>query len=58
MSALEDAVSCVDWIEFNGINGALKVANGDCPLLVVSALGANQCTGIKVLCIDQSNNLY
>jgi len=58
LSALEASVSCVDWIEFNGINGALKVTNVDCPLLVVSALGANQCTGIKVLWIDQSNNLY
>ncbi len=58
LSALEASVSCVDWLEFNGLNGKLMVTNVDCPLLVVSALGANQCTGIKVSWLDNSNNHY
>ena len=36
----------------------MKVTNVDCPLLVVSALGANQCIGIKVSWSDKSNNQY
>ncbi len=58
LSAIEASVSCVDWLEFNGLDGDLKVTNVDCPLLVVSALGANQCTGIKVSWTDKSNNHY
>ena len=58
LSAIEASVSCVDWLEFNGLNGGLKVTNVDCPLLVVSALGANQCIGIKVSWSDKSNNQY
>ena len=58
LSAIEASVSCVDWLEFNGLNGGLKVTNVDCPLLVVSALGANQCIGIKVSWADKSNNQY
>lgn len=58
LSAIEASVSCVDWIEFNGLDGDLKVTNVDCPLLVVSALGANQCSGIKVSWVDRSNNQY
>ena len=58
LSAIEASVSCVDWLEFNGLNGGLKVTNVDCPLLVVSALGANQCIGIKVSWSDKSNNHY
>ena len=58
LSAIEASVSFVDWLEFNGLNGGLKVTNVDCPLLVVSALGANQCIGIKVSWSDKSNNQY
>jgi len=58
LSAIEASVSCVDWLEFNGLNGGLKVTNVDCPLLVVSALGANQCIGIKVSWSDKSSNQY
>ena len=58
LSAIEGSVSCVDWIEFNGLDGDLKVTNVDCPLLVFSALGANQCSAIKVSWVDRSNTQY
>ena len=58
LSAIEASVSCVDWLEFNGLDGDLKLTNVDSPLLVVSALGANQCTGIQVSWTDKSNNHY
>ena len=59
LSAIQASVSCVDWLEFNGLDGGeLKVTNVDCPLLVVSVLGANQCRGIKVTWTDRSKNQY
>jgi len=58
LSALEASVCCVDWLEFNGLNGTLKITNVDCPLLVVSALGANKCIDIKVSWTDENKNQY
>ena len=29
LSSLEASVSCVDWIEFNGLDGELKIVNHD-----------------------------
>jgi hypothetical protein len=58
LSALEASVSCVDWLEFNNLNGDLKITNVDCPLLIVSALGANNCSGIRVSWIDENKNQF
>ena len=58
LSSLEASVSCVDWIEFNGLDGELKISNVDCPFLIIAALGASQCSGVKASWTDQDNNSF
>jgi hypothetical protein len=58
LSSLEASASCVDWIEVSNGSGELKISNVDSPFLVVSALGANQCNGLKVSWIDQEKNQF
>ena len=58
LSSLEASASCVDWVEVNSANGELKISNVDSPLLVVSALGANQCSRLKVFWVDQDENQF
>jgi len=58
LSSLEASAGCVDWIEVNGGVSELKISNVDSPFLVVSALGANECLGIKVLWTDQEKNQF
>ena len=58
LSSLEASVSCIDWIEFNGLEGKLQISNVDCPFLVIAALGANQCFGVNASWIDQDNHCY
>ena len=58
LSSLEAAASSVDWVEVNGGVSELKISNVDSPFLIVSALGANQCNGLKVSWIDQEKNQF
>ena len=58
LSSLEASAGCVDWIEVSNGSGELKISNVDSPFLVVSALGANECLGIKVLWTDQEKNQF
>ena len=58
LSSLEASAGCVDWIEVSNGSGELKISNVDSPFLVVSALGANQCNGLKVSWIDQEKNQF
>ena len=58
LSSLEASVSCVDWAEINSGVSELKISNVDSPFLVVSALGANQCNGLKVVWTDQEQNQF
>jgi hypothetical protein len=58
LSSLEAAASSVDWVEVNGGVSALKISNVDSPFLIVSALGANQCNGLKVSWVDQEKNQF
>jgi hypothetical protein len=58
LSALEASVSCVDWIEVNGSDSELRITNVDSPLLVVSAIGASEYVGLKVVWVDQDKSQY
>jgi hypothetical protein len=58
LSSLEAAASSVDWVEVNGGVSELKISNVDSPFLIVSALGANQCNGLKVSWVDQEKNQF
>jgi hypothetical protein len=58
LSSLEASASCVDWIEVSNGTEELKISNVDSPFLVVSALGANECRGIKVLWTDEEKNQF
>jgi len=58
LSSLEASASCVDWIEVSNGTEELKISNVDSPFLVVSALGANECHGIKVLWTDEEKNQF
>jgi len=58
LSSLEASVSSIDWVEINSRVSELKICNVDSPFLVVSALGANQCNGLKVVWIDQEKNQF
>ena len=58
LSALKASVSCVDWIEVNGSDSELRITNVDSPLLVVSAIGASEYVGLKVVWVDQDKSQY
>ncbi len=58
LSALEASVSVVDWIEVSTPTDELKISNVDAPFLVVSAIGANQCSGLTVSWVDQDKSQY
>ena len=58
LSSLEASSSSVDWVEINSRVSELKISNVDSPFLVVSALGANKCNGLKVVWTDQDKNQF
>ena len=58
LSSLEASSSSVDWVEINSRVSELKISNVDSPFLVVSALGANNCNGLKIVWTDQDKNQF
>ena len=58
LSSLIASVSVVDWINVGSRNVELIVKNVDSPLLVIAAMGANQCSDWQAIWLDESNYEY
>ncbi len=58
LSCLEASSSCSDWVEINRRASELKISNVDCPFLIVSALGANNNSGLKISWTDDNQNQF
>ena len=58
LSSLIASVSVVDWINIGSRDVELIVKNVDSPLLVIAAMGANQCSGWQAIWLDESNYEY
>ena len=58
LSALIASVSAVDWMSIDNQTGQLILENVDSPLLVIAAIGANQCYDWQALWLDESNHEY